>query len=237
MPATNHLPNMTNTPPGGWRYRVPETGQEFNGPSLDALIQQLLAHYRANGYVEPPDLPLKVESYVCNRVPEYCTGNEPIKTSFTAGLAHTFHVVFQGTRTLASWAGQRFEKVPIAQAEKRAAACATCAYNQEPEGCTACNIGALRDLTSKIAGNQSTPYDAQLKACKICSCQLVAKTRLPHRVLWPNMSEEQKQQLPAHCWLVTESPEAILRDLDAVLAVNQDLDARIDRETLGATKT
>lgn len=198
---------MTNTPPGGWRYKVPETGQDFSEPSLDSLIQKLLHHYKANGYTPPADLPILIEDFVCNRIPDYCTGNEPIKPRFIAGMAHTFHMVVQGTRTLISWAGQGFQKVSIERSEVRAEICVSCPNNQEPEGCTACNINGLRDLTDKIAGKQTTKYDGALKACKVCSCQLKAKTRLPIEALWPHMSGEQKAALPERCWLIQEAKE------------------------------
>lgn len=209
MAAPLQLPNKTDTPPGGWKFRVDKTGQEFTEPSIDSLIQKLRAHYKANGYIEPPDLQNLIEDYVCNKQPDYCVESTGFhRSSFRPGLAHTFHVVIQGTKTLGSWIGSGFEKVPMAQAESRAAVCAGCVENQEPEGCTGCNIGALRELTDRIAGSQKTAHDDSLKACRICSCQLKAKTRLPHKVLWPHMTDTQKAALPEHCWLLSEAPKS-----------------------------
>ena len=202
------LPNMTNQPPGGWKYRVPETGQEFTEPSLDALIQKLLAHYKANGYAPPADLPHLIEDYICNKQPDYCTGNDPIKPKFIAGLAHTFHTVVQGTRTLLTWAGHGFARVDISLSEARAEVCSTCPNNQEPEGCTVCNINGLRELTDKISGKHATRFDDALKACKVCSCQLKAKTRIPHAILWQHTDKEQKAAFPARCWMITEAEKA-----------------------------
>lgn len=209
MPDVKHLPNLTNAPPGGWRYRVPETGQKFEGASLSGLIENLKAHYHANGYELPDSLPALIEAYVCGEVGEYCDGNAsslPKTERVTGGgLAHTFHVVLQGTKTLISWVAGGGERVSQALADERAATCATCPENVNPEGCTGCNIAELLRIGEKVAGTRKTTSDASLNACRVCSCLLKAKVWIPHKNLWPHMSEEQKLRLPQACWLVKES--------------------------------
>lgn len=201
-----HLPNLTTSPPGEWRYRVPESGQHFHGSNWPELQGKLTAHYNAAGYPLPDDLFERVEAYICAGAQGYCveeaTGMPPRDAT---ALALTFHVVLQGTRTLASWWIKHGRKhVPQEQADKRAAICAMCIQNQEPQGCTACNNATMKDAVSLIIGKRSTPFDSQLKACLICMCNLKGKVHIPHAPLWDNTPDAQRERLPAHCWLLTE---------------------------------
>jgi hypothetical protein len=209
MTAT--LPNRVTAPPGSWRYKVPETNQTFSGPSEQSLIVQLQAHYRANGYPVPSseDLRPRIEAFICAAVPDYCTGNEPAR--FVDGFS--FHTVIQGTRTFAVWIMQSIFKggrqfVSQEKANDRAKTCMSCSFNEQPDGCTGCNSGALKTVIQVIIGARSTPYDEHLRACRICNCLLRAKCHLPFPVLYNNMTDKQKSLLPAHCWLVKESKEA-----------------------------
>lgn len=202
MSEALQLPNKTNCPPGGWKYRVPQTGQWFEGPSLANLIDQLKAHYAANGYDVPGDLEQKIEDSTCARMPDYCTGNNP--APLKPQLALTFHTVVQGSKTLLSWFANGREFVSTEKAEKRASVCAGCQFNEPPEGCTGCNIRSLRALVEKLVGGRKTSLDSRLKSCRVCYCQLAAKVWLPQPILWRHMEDEQKERLPAHCWLVTE---------------------------------
>jgi hypothetical protein len=210
-----HLPNTTTAPPGGWRYRAPETGQLFRGASLSDLISQLNAHYRANGY----DTPLAgfkplIEDYICAETPETCDDSyvRPATQTESVGvagqLAHTFHTVLQGTATLVSWLAGGGERVTQQVAEVRAATCASCPENVEPQGCTGCNIGALRAVADRVAGKRTTPHDGALKSCRICACHLRAKVWLPLKILTQHMPAKQQARLPEHCWIKQEAAKS-----------------------------
>lgn len=195
------LPNTHTAPPGGWRYRAPHTGQPFVGASLPDLLHQVRAHYKATGYKQPENLEQLVEENLCAAMPDYCTGNaQPVRPT----LAHTLHTVLQGTKTLGSWLLGGRHYVEQAVANQRAQVCSSCPMNEEPEGCTSCNRKSLTEAVEKIVGKRSTPYDGQLQACRVCACHLRSKVHLPHAVLWRHMPAEQKERLPAHCWLLTE---------------------------------
>lgn len=207
---SKQLPNKTNAPPGGWSYIVPETKVSFSGrASMTQLLGDLKAHYAASGYEAPKNLEDLVEQFLCERLEGYCvdeTGRQPISVS--EQIAHSFHTVLQGTATLVSWVAGGGERVSQEQADARASVCSTCPHNQDPAGCTGCNIGALRSLVNKVVGPRKTKDDAALKACNICSCGLQAKVWLPHATIWPHMSERQRSRLPERCWLITEKPKS-----------------------------
>jgi hypothetical protein len=193
---------------------VPETGKDSPRFADSASLKQwLTAHYKANGYELPGDIMAKVEAFICEREVDYCIGDSTLSTSSTtprSNLAHTFHVVVQGTRTLVSWMAKGMQFVPQEQANARAAVCANCPFNDEPQGCTNCNMDTLRKLAEGLIGTRTTPHSSQLKACRVCSCQLAAKVWLPLRTLLDHMPDEQVARLPAHCWLVTERKQAIV---------------------------
>ena len=92
-------------------------------------------------------------------------------------------------------------RVDRGEIERRSAICGVCSFNQEPAGCRGCNAGSLRDAIGKAVGGGTIPSDAILKACLICGCSLKAKTRIPNDIILDYMSNEQKNLLPAHCWL------------------------------------
>jgi hypothetical protein len=207
MSARAQLPNTYTSPPGEWRYLVPETGVHFQGSNWSQLYDQLTAHYRASGYKLPDDIFQRVEDYICANVPDYCVGVggiavSPRSTSFP--LAHTFSVVAQGTRTLASWLIGGRQYVPQSVANTRAQVCSTCAFNSVPEGCSGCNSSVLKEAVRLVVGNRTTPYDSSLKACRVCVCQLQAKVHLPLTTLLQHMPDSQQAQLPSHCWIVKE---------------------------------
>jgi len=216
-PMHSGLPNRIVSPPGGWRCRMPETGQEFKGASSQQVISQLRASYKANGYPEPADYMAMVEAYVCSKQPDYCTGNHPANVPIEG---FTFHTVLQGLRTLGQWSWHSLKRgarqyVPQELANERARTCTTsgpggtpCPFNDEPQGCTSCNAASMQAAVRIIVGERSTSSDAGLKSCRICNCGLKAKVHLPHAVLYDNMPQAQFEKLPPYCWMVTEVPLA-----------------------------
>lgn len=203
-----HLPNTYNSPPGEWRYRVPETGYTLKRSNWPELQDALVAHYKASGYPLPPDLFENVEAFICANAPDFCEGGPVTRPKFD--LAHTFSVVVQGTRTLSNWLVGGRTYVPQLVAEKRASICVTCVYNTEPQGCTGCNSKVLAEAVQLVVGKRATSFDSRLHACRVCACQLKAKVHLPLANLLKYMPAEQQALLPPHCWLVGE------RELSAV---------------------
>lgn len=206
--TTLHLPNTSTAPPGQWKYVMPETGQAFGpSPSLDDLLAQLRASYRANGYDVPPNLAELIEAHICQRIPEYCTGYAPPQAGpLTIGhmLSVTYHNVLVQTK--------RFigidERVPLAQAEARAAVCVSCSENVPRSDCSGCHQATLRNLVVRISGSRGTPYDDRLNVCRVCLCELRGKVHLPLARLLKLAGESEFARLPSHCWMVQESQES-----------------------------
>jgi hypothetical protein len=208
-----HLPNFTNAPPGMWKYRVPETGQEFtNLPSLESVIDAVWQHYRANGYSVPSreELTNRIEEYVCQRVPAYCGDPEAIAKEETErgvpkDLRLTFHTVVNGIKTLGKWIGSGRQFVEQAQADKRAATCIECPQHGAPIGCTNCNMSTIHQAIELLVGKKRTASHDKLDSCLVCLCGLKVKCWVPLKTITDNMPKVTYEQLPETCWIKKEA--------------------------------
>jgi hypothetical protein len=202
-----------------WKYRVPETGQEFtNLPSLESVIDAVWQHYRANGYSAPSreELTNRIEEYVCQRVPAYCGDPEAIakeeaERGVPKDLRATFHTVMRGLSTMLRFAGSGWKKVDQSLAEKRAQVCVKCPKNISRVDCTNCNLSTIRDKIISMVGKSTTSVDERLLVCKICLCENKAKVHFPLSALLPSVIPEEKKELEAvrtsdgqPCWMISE---------------------------------
>lgn len=210
----NRFPNLVNTPPGGWRYLVPDT-EKLIGPfsGWGQLHDMLAGHYRAAGYEMPADIFDKVQAYICEQSPEHCGVASPeakeenrIVKAFKQGK-HTFHLAIRCLSTLVSHRAGSGEKPPLELQEKRAAVCVACPKNTEVEGCSMCNFKQLKRLVEKLVGAKKTTLDAQLKFCEVCHCANSAKIATKHEAIWTHLPQSQREALPSLCWLNTEHEE------------------------------
>jgi hypothetical protein len=204
------LPNKTETPPGGWRYTVPETSKTV-GPysGITQLLENLKGHYHAAAYEQPGNLPELIEKQICDENPEYC-GEEGVPSMtqrFLKETKHTFHAALRCLATLVSHRAGSGERPQLADQERRALTCVACPKNQPIQQCSTCNNKSLNNLIEKIAGAKKTSVDAQLQYCEVCHCGLRAKIATMHSAIWTHMPENQKKQLPESCWIILEAKE------------------------------
>ncbi len=210
MALTFNNPNVT--PPGLYRYRIPE----LTGPAAmvidhyayNDLEAEVVARYKRNGLAVPGDLRQQITDQLCKQLPVgYCRDGTGL-FGWARQLLHEFQRILQGTITLADWwlaAGKK--RVSTEEVIRRSAICQGCAFNQAPTGCASCSMGALNRIVEAAVGNDRLPSDAGLEACAVCGCVLRIKTRLPLDVLQRHLTDEQKMQFPpAHgtwkgCWL------------------------------------
>lgn len=206
-----HLPNLTNTPPGGWRYTVPETnwksGSYTNWPQL---LDNLKAHYAAAGYDMPSDIFDKVEAQICAENREYCGDGPSLLSRLVGGvkeLRHTFHNALTCLSTLVSNRAGSGERPSQQLADARAAVCVACPQNVAIAPCSTCNMATLNRLVERLVGAAKTASDDQLKFCSVCHCNLKAKVWTKHEAIWNHMSDGKKAALPETCWVITEAKQ------------------------------
>lgn len=192
--------------PGGFKWKCQETGQwvpaRGSMPSYVDFIYQCRQHCIANNLPIGLEWEQTIQDQICATLDgQWCSEfGHPVQTR--SGWSFDFQSVLQGTLTLGRFLiRDHGKKVEYAEAERRAAICVGCVYNQNPIGCTNCSMGALREAAKTVVNGEPTTYDSKLMSCKICMCNLKAKIHLPLNTLKKYMSEDQMSALPDFCWL------------------------------------
>lgn len=213
------LNNTTETPPGGYRYWVPETQrwipdrQERSGNflSLQDLLAALKKHYAANNLNAPANLADLIQHQMCANLPvgwcmHFPAEREPFEPK--GPRRQTRHLtlagVLQGTQTLISWQVAGRPKVETGEAVRRAEVCLRCPENLSVQGCSGCN-NPLTALVKSFVGMQNLPQISGLGSCSVCGCALSAKIWLPLDILKSHMDEKQLSEFPEWCWLQSQT--------------------------------
>jgi hypothetical protein len=192
------LRNLSDGPPGGWRFKHLDTGYVSTGVTFQSLVQKVV-QYRQNhgvpvvseGYARLSD---EIEADICASMGPrdqvaYCdTKFRPLTGIHWREVARFLH-------TLAAWVKAGFEKVPQEEAERRASICATCPLNVGLAGCAVCRtaLKAGRDVLMQA----STAQDSRLQACGVCGCDLKTSVHVPLSVL---LSDREGLVYPDWCW-------------------------------------
>ncbi len=183
---------MAVVPPGGYKFfqRLPNGGMQlFVGLSEQDLMAQV-KRFRMNNNIDVGDLPTEVRKGI-------------------SGAAHTT-ASLKDERSLrervTGWKSNRaflkMEFVEQDEAERRAAICVDCPYNQVKyaDDCIECFSGTERDLYAMRQG-RSTSQDLWLGACEICGHENktavhLSENNLKHVV---NYAKELEEKAPK-CW-------------------------------------
>lgn len=213
--------NLSTTPPGMFKYKVPETGvwiptgigaEGFFG--FNDLLDAVKAHYKANGALAPGDLPQRMIDQMCQRLPPgYCRNDDRRVLSIAGDLIQSLMMIKQGTETILDWQLRHGgEVVAQAVADQRASVCAQCPLNGPPVGCPTCGgaLPLLRQMVDKFTGQRKTGLDEKLHACYVCGCELRVKVWLPLPLLLRHLSPSHLARFPKPqtwlgfpgCWLI-----------------------------------
>lgn len=184
--------------PGGWRYRIPETGILIKTSSYWLLSSEARKHYAANAIPVPAILDDLILEYVCKNGAscEY-DGVQLTKGTPKKSLNISDVIRFTQTRLDALLKGS---KVSQEEANRRAEICAACPSNKPLEGCTGCNSRSLREFVRLLAQAGRTPLDEQLKSCEYCGCFIQSMVWTPLESL---KRYDDVSQLPSNCWKTT----------------------------------
>lgn len=193
------------TPNGGYSFLQAETRTRLTAPTLRHLAEIVITHRQSNGITAGSieAVMVECEGQICATAPPG-TCRDVQGQVVMAGVNLSMEDVRRGTATLVDWFLHGKRKVDKPLAEERARICSSCFANKEPEGCTSCASGALREIADKIVNGDSTAHDGFLKSCAFCSCVLRAKVWLPVDVLRRHTPDEQKARLPEYCWIKKE---------------------------------
>lgn len=196
--------DKTLTPPGGWRYRQPESGAVITAGDWNTLIERVKAHRLANNYPLGLHFVQEVEESLCGELPDGSTDcldtnpEQAPKRKITLGDLRTFLQVME------KWVSSGAKFVPQEEAERRAGICSQCPMNQHVEGCFGCK--GITALITTILGAMGTSYDAKLSGCQVCGCALRAAVHIP---LSAQLAGTRGLVFPEHCWKATPPEESV----------------------------
>lgn len=193
------LLNEHNVIPGGWNYRVPETGIEIAGGSWPQLNIFVRNHYQANAIPVPANLDALITEYACNNGAD-CMYNEVEVVKPKGRKSLEIGDVIRFSMSLLHGLTVGGGKVSQAEATSRAMICSTCRFNRKPLGCTGCNARVLKEAVRTLSQHGSTPVDEQLQSCEFCGCFIRSMVWFPIETLHKFSDATENENLPAHCW-------------------------------------
>lgn len=189
-----------NSPPGGWKYTVPQTGVTITAPFYSSLLPRVVKHLKANGLEVDEDVIMdgacretKPPSNWCCPKPEKPLADMPIP--LLSGVEAFLKSV---------WGVLKMRKlVPPEEAQRRAAICRDCPYRTtSPGGCVTC-VSLIRQANELIDRNP-VKFDADedgtvRDTCRACLCLCHIKAWIPTSVLDKAEGQNRPNYHPG-CW-------------------------------------
>lgn len=140
------------------------------GSNFDQLVNNIGQWRRANGVPIGLGFIDEVEDAVCRQYPNECHQTHPQLPNPEQRL--NWRDVLHGTVVMVK---QKLSGTPLvsdAEAERRAAICVGCKFNQHiTYGCTG-GCPELNNVIAAIVGAKRTSADDKLRGCGICHCSL-----------------------------------------------------------------
>ena len=183
-------------PPGGWRFRQPESGMLIRGGSWSGLLSRVKQHRKANGYPITIEILRQVEAFMYKAQPDACVEVDDVPPR-TFRLSEV--VSFTGMMLESIFTGS--ERADEVEANRRASICAGCEDNIEVEGnCVGCASGAIQRMVMRVCGDRATQHGDLLHTCRHCGCLNKAQVWFPLRLLQGHTGAAVNDALPRHCW-------------------------------------
>ncbi|MEI6870652.1 MAG: hypothetical protein WCL08_00080 [Verrucomicrobiota bacterium] len=198
---SKRLRDQQFTPPGGWRYEEPSTGQAFSAITKRDLVNAVRKH-RMSKNIPIGNLELDVEAWLCAKIPAgKCEESSEVPLSVKESWS------LSDVRSFAESVAFTLKNggvVSSGEATRRAEICVSCKLNTTVKGCTGCS--GISTFIFSIMGARKTPYDSQMKQCGACGCPLAAKVWITK----PDLESRQQVQdamdtYPAYCWMKQEA--------------------------------
>jgi len=194
------LHNTNRIPHGGsYVLNLPERGLVGSGMNFAAIVRSISEWRRANSIPVGLGFESEVEQALCSKYEVECDDtvlSKPRKARLSLST------VLSGTKVLLAFKLAGSPYVTQEEANRRAATCSMCAWNQDYTKPCGGACGGLKEIVSQIIGNKTTPYDDKLKSCGVCSCFAAAHIWLPLNILENGVSSDQREQFAAinNCW-------------------------------------
>ena len=201
--------NRTKCPPGGWKWTDPETGTKVETIAYVDLVRRVNSYMEANNIPQPDNWALILDDEICrqNGIEDTHCGQPDKPKEIPVDRKLQPHDLLNFLKTVRQWAAKGFKFVDQAEAERRAAICATCPMNVEVPGCSGCQgiLAYVRDALNRRANHRGlepriTSEDKRLQNCEVCGCVLEVKVHLPMDVA-TYAKPPGGRTYPSHCWM------------------------------------
>jgi hypothetical protein len=211
------LKDKTTVPPGGYQYRVPETGLLLQGNTLASVARDAQKHLAANGINKTShELATLIEDQICQRHPEACYSHPKLSTApakpHPKGHKWSVAEVKSGINAFFRYlVPRRF--VPEAKSFERATVCASCPLNVNSEACSSCTSGLLNMVKGTIGKTRVQNLDRHftgsraLRLCDACGCFIHAKVMLDPEAVAASTTPETLSRIRKDapgCWILKE---------------------------------
>lgn len=215
------LKDRTTVPPGGYQYRVPETGLLLHGHTLAATARAASEHLRANGISRTPhELATLIEAQICDKHPEACFSQPRAAapappTGHRKGHKWSLAEIKRGADSFFRYL-KPDHYVDFTKTFARATVCSTCPLNVPSEACASCTSGLLYLVKSRLGKSRVSALDAKftgerkLKLCDACGCFPLAKCQLTIESVvatTPADAIERIRKEAPGCWILKETKE------------------------------
>lgn len=213
--------------PNGFRMSLPEVRwQSAAYASFDTIVNQIFGIVNSNPALATrnhwPTTRPAIAQWVDSTNAEWCQqngwrdyivqGGEPPKIpapetrARLASVAGAVRRVSDGAALLLEWEKSGEAPVSKEMSESRAAVCAACPKNGKGDLTRWFTIPAsevVRTQLGRLHGLQlTTSKDAELGICEVCLCPLKLKIHSPLHLILNHMSNEVRDELPVHCWIL-----------------------------------
>jgi hypothetical protein len=221
------LKNRQMQVPHGMKFQIPEVKwRSAPFASFDTIVNQATAIINSNPALQqtyPTDresvaaLVDQFNTMICqqNGWTAYITGDPsppppkpmaPASQTRMASVAGAVKRVNAGAALLLEWEKTGEPPVESAEAVRRSVICETCPQNGKGDLTSWFTVPAAELIRGRIGRLHSlkltTPSDEKLGVCMACMCPLKLKVWAPLPLIKKHLSQEVKNDLPAHCWIL-----------------------------------
>lgn len=189
------LKHYSITPPGGWRYVQPETGVRFASDNFRSLCEEVERH-RAYKGLPRETLAADIERQLCTALDlEWCRTEPGEQHRPVRDLTYelTPALALNAMRAVTQFLKEGGVPVAKEEAERRAAICRGCPFNQPAKFCSCSAV--YTTIEALIPRDRREPG---LSVCTACGCSLVAKVNLPASAIAASLPAD--LVLPQWCW-------------------------------------
>lgn len=191
------------TPPGGFQYEDKDTGFKVKTRSWKDCKAAVWKYRVANGGDVAPywEFRLQEEMILQNNLQGTDWAVDDERYFPPAGEGISAGDIFRALSSFGKIIASGVVLMDKTEAERRAAICTDCEFNQPIQSCLGCN--GISALVKAVRGVRETTQDNKLNGCQKCHCPLKVKVWLPLSSI-----DNRGVDYPPWCWQASTCSDA-----------------------------